>query len=257
MIASFFQSLESHSVAYLLISGQATVLYGAATFSEDIDLWIEPSPENVERFRTALREVNARYYKLTPPLETPYLRSGHGFHFFLGELDNEAMFIDVLGCPPRSRVFAVALGESRHFETDWGRLPTVGLRDLIELKKTQRLADYPIISTLTLGVVEASDVSAETLSWAVTNLFTAESFLFFNEHYPQWVQSSDVPSTLTRLAGRPADEIPDSVIEEAARWMNAAMARHQRADRNYWRPIIEELRELRRDRILMHEGTPV
>jgi hypothetical protein len=117
------------------ISGQATVLYGAATFSEDIDLWIEPSPENVERFRTALREVNARYYKLTPPLETPYLRSGHGFHFFLGELDNEAMFIDVLGRPPRSRLFAVALGESRHFETDWGRLPTVGLRDLIELKK--------------------------------------------------------------------------------------------------------------------------
>ena len=37
MIASFFQSLETHRVAYLLISGQATVLYGAATFSEDID----------------------------------------------------------------------------------------------------------------------------------------------------------------------------------------------------------------------------
>ena len=68
MIASFFQSLESSGVAYLLISGQATVLYGAATFSEDIDLWIEPSPENVERFRAALHQVKARYYKLTPPL---------------------------------------------------------------------------------------------------------------------------------------------------------------------------------------------
>jgi hypothetical protein len=46
MIASFFQSLEEHGVAYLLISGQATVLYGAATFSEDIDLWLNPAAEN-------------------------------------------------------------------------------------------------------------------------------------------------------------------------------------------------------------------
>ena len=42
MIRSFFQSLEDKQVAYLLISGQATVLYGAATFSEDIDLWVKP-----------------------------------------------------------------------------------------------------------------------------------------------------------------------------------------------------------------------
>jgi hypothetical protein len=50
MIANFFQSLGSHGVEYLLISGQATVLYGAATFSEDIDLWINPTPENCDRF---------------------------------------------------------------------------------------------------------------------------------------------------------------------------------------------------------------
>ena len=40
MIASFFQNLDARHVEYLLISGQATVLYGAATFSEDIDLWV-------------------------------------------------------------------------------------------------------------------------------------------------------------------------------------------------------------------------
>ena len=43
MIANFFQSLSAHDVEYLLISGQATILYGAATFSEDIDLWINPT----------------------------------------------------------------------------------------------------------------------------------------------------------------------------------------------------------------------
>ena len=40
MIASFFQSLEREAVAYLLVSGQATVLYGAAAFSEDVELWM-------------------------------------------------------------------------------------------------------------------------------------------------------------------------------------------------------------------------
>jgi hypothetical protein len=34
MIASFFRHLEQHQVRWLLSSGQATILYGAATFSE-------------------------------------------------------------------------------------------------------------------------------------------------------------------------------------------------------------------------------
>ena len=68
MIANFFQSLDRNGVEYLLISGQATVLYGAATFSEDIDLWINPTGKNRDRFLLALRDCQARYYKLIPPL---------------------------------------------------------------------------------------------------------------------------------------------------------------------------------------------
>ncbi len=83
MIANFFQSLERHRVEYLLISGQATVLYGAATFSEDIDLWINPTGKNRDSFLLALRDCQARYYKLTPPLTLELLERGHGFHFFL------------------------------------------------------------------------------------------------------------------------------------------------------------------------------
>ena len=81
MIANFFQSLSDQSVDYLLISGQATILYGAATFSEDIDLWISPTAENCERFTSVLRSCQARFYKLTPQLRLERLRSGHGFHF--------------------------------------------------------------------------------------------------------------------------------------------------------------------------------
>jgi hypothetical protein len=259
MIANFFQNLEAHGVAYLLISGQATILYGAATFSEDIDLWIEPSPENIERFRTALRQVRATYYKLTPPLESNYFTAGYGFHFLIGTEPGAGFFLDVLGRPPRSRAFREAARGSRRFDTEWGILPVLAMRELIELKKTQRLSDYPVISALTLRVLETSDITAETLKWAATNLFTVESFSSFNTRYPQWGQSppENLPLSLTQFAGRAQEEIPDHVIEEAARWMSAVMARHQIADRHYWRPIINQLRQLRRDGVLMPEGAAV
>ena len=55
MIESFFQSLNAQRLDYLLISGQATVLYGAATFSEDIDLWLHPTSEHCSGFLATLR----------------------------------------------------------------------------------------------------------------------------------------------------------------------------------------------------------
>lgn len=83
MIANFFQSLKNHQAQYLLISGQAAVLYGAATFSEDVDLWINPDAENRRKFLAGLRDCHARYYKLTPPFTVENLQLGHGFHFLL------------------------------------------------------------------------------------------------------------------------------------------------------------------------------
>src|SRR5882672_2894230 len=106
MIANFFQSLSRHGVGHLLISGQATVLYGAATFSEDIDLWIDPAPDNCSRFFTALRECRARYYKLTPPITAEHLARGHGFHFILPGDPGPEIFLDILGAPPRVGSFA-------------------------------------------------------------------------------------------------------------------------------------------------------
>jgi len=37
------RAFEASDLAYLLIGGQASIVYGAATFSEDVDVWIEPS----------------------------------------------------------------------------------------------------------------------------------------------------------------------------------------------------------------------
>ncbi len=70
---NLFRSFEREGVEYLLIGGQASVLYGAATFSEDIDIWVRPNRSNLER-------CHARVHKLTPPLKLELVQVGHGFH---------------------------------------------------------------------------------------------------------------------------------------------------------------------------------
>ena len=113
MIANFFQSLSDHGVEYLLISGQATILYGAATFSEDIDLWIHPTSENCDRFTAALRACQARFYELTPQLTAENLMRGHGFHFLLPGGNEPDVSLDVMGNPPRVASFATSLATAR------------------------------------------------------------------------------------------------------------------------------------------------
>jgi hypothetical protein len=136
MIAKFFQTLNENEVNYLLISGQAAVLYGAATFSEDINLWIDPTEKNRDSFAGVLSECGACHYKLTPALTVGHLQRGHGFHFVLPGGDLGDVFLDVMGRPPRVGSFADSLGAARWIETGWGAIRTIGIKPLVELKKT-------------------------------------------------------------------------------------------------------------------------
>ncbi len=62
------------------MGGQACILYGAAEFSRDTDLALFLSKENIELFRSALRELHARRIAL-PPFDPSYLEKGHAIHF--------------------------------------------------------------------------------------------------------------------------------------------------------------------------------
>lgn len=50
-------SLERHDVRYAVFGGAALNLHGLARFTEDIDIFIEPNEENIERLRFALHDV--------------------------------------------------------------------------------------------------------------------------------------------------------------------------------------------------------
>jgi hypothetical protein len=263
MIASFFQNLDRRAVDYLLISGQATVLYGAATFSEDIDLWIDPTPENRERFIAALRDCRARYYKLTPPFTAENLHRGHGFHFLLGRSGDDEVFLDVMAVPPRVGSFADRQKSARWMDTEWGPVHTIGLKALVELKKTQRLEDYPIISRLALAWLDQPEClrAAPDFNWTVQNIFTLPELGMLFQENPGALElvSGALPPPFAQFAeqSRAGETISENTAQEVSFALQQRIAALQQKDRVYWREIIADLKRLRAEDKLAVEGAEV
>ena len=263
MIANFFQSLSDNGAEYLLISGQATVLYGAATFSEDIDLWINPTPENCGRFTAALRQCHARFYKLTPVLSAENLTRGHGFHFLLSDAKNSEIFLDVMGNPPRVGAFIGSMQTAQWMETEWGLVRTIGIKPLVELKKTQRLEDYPIIGKLALAWFDQPQCgkTADDVRWAIQNIFTLPELKNFFTEQPDAIAVTleGLNPALKELGSQWLSGVPvDESIEAGVNnWMQQRIAALQQADRRYWRDIISDLKNLRFSGKLAPEGSLV
>ena len=269
MTRNFFRQLKADKVRYLLISGQATVLYGAATFSEDLDIWLCPQDANLQRFIKALRTLRARYYKLTPSLTITYLRKGHGFHFTLPAEDRPDWYLDVMGVPPRSSAFNVAWRRSIRMKTPLGMVPVVSVPDLVELKKTQRLEDYAVISRLVVALMNKSGLPTEALAqaglkpshrlarWAVQNIFSPALLTELIQQQP-WVATcqgrgmAGIRAFGFKIVKRKKPGL--GLEQRVEREMLVRMAKYQAADRRYWRRIIAELKSLRAQGRLMPEG---
>jgi len=50
----FIQSLNDNDVRYLVVGGYAVALHGHPRYTKDIDIWIEPDPENAARMVKAI-----------------------------------------------------------------------------------------------------------------------------------------------------------------------------------------------------------
>jgi len=239
---SFFRNLERDAVRYLLISGQASILYGAATFSEDVDLWIEPTADNIGRFTAALHRSKAVVHKLTPPLTVRHFRRGHGFHFRVPASASE-WYLDVMGKPPRVGGFSAAARRAARFDTAWGAVPVVAIQDLVELKKTRRLGDYEVISRLAcIRLKTVPKASRPLLTWALHNVFRAEDAQWV---FDTWPAARALPVVRERSWLRTLSVEP--LVRE--------IAMLQKQDIRYWSPIIDELRAMRRNERLIPEGT--
>jgi hypothetical protein len=168
-----------------------------------------------------------------------------------------------MGNPPRSDSFANALATARWMDTEWGAIRTIGLKSLVELKKTQRLEDYPVIGKLALAWFDQPECAntPDEFLWALGNIFTSPELTdFFGEH-PEAVElpaQTFVPSL--REFGRQLlsqGDVGESVEHEVNEWMQQRIAELQMADRRYWREIITDLKQLRANAMLTAEGSAV
>jgi len=254
MIKSLFRAFETHQVRYLLISGQACVLYGASQFTEDIDFWIQSSNKNVRAFLRAMAQVKAKVYKLTPPMTQVYVLKGHGFHFKVGR----DWYVDVMGKPPRVGKFQSARKRARRIVTEWGDLIVAAPEDLVLLKRTNRPADYETISNLVRQRL-SEDGNASILRWALSNTFDISDLIEYA------IQGAGM---LTRWPSRPAVRcllplrsgqirIGEKKVRLAADHLVSEMSELQERGRRYWKPILADLKSLQRGNQLIPEGTPV
>ena len=55
------QFLDKHKVRYLIIGGLAFIYHAKPRYTKDMDLWIDPEPENVKRDNQALADFGSPF----------------------------------------------------------------------------------------------------------------------------------------------------------------------------------------------------
>jgi predicted nucleotidyltransferase len=56
-VKQFLKALEKENVDYVLVGGVALNIHGIARATQDVDIFVRPEPENVNRLKRALRSV--------------------------------------------------------------------------------------------------------------------------------------------------------------------------------------------------------
>ena len=65
-LSEFLKLLSSHDVEYLLVGGYAVGLYGHPRTTGDMDVWVNPTPENASRLVRALVDFGYTATSLHP-----------------------------------------------------------------------------------------------------------------------------------------------------------------------------------------------
>jgi predicted nucleotidyltransferase len=110
----FLKSLNSNRVEYLLIGGYAVGIYGHVRATNDLDIWVNVTPENAARIHHALHEFGFAETLLTsdlfltpnnvvrmgvPPIRIEILTSISGVEFESCYAEREMIQIDDLVVP--------------------------------------------------------------------------------------------------------------------------------------------------------------
>jgi len=243
-IRKVLSTLRTFQVRHLLMGGQACVLYGGAEFSRDTDIALLAEPENLDRLRTALADLEARTIAV-PDLSRDVLLRGHAVHFRCNHPGAVGMRLDVMAVMRGVDPFPDLWARRTTLETEDGATYDVmALPDLVQAKKTRRDKDWLMIQRL------------------------LEAHFAQNQDHPTpqqiqfWLAEARTPEILSELVRRFPDEAGDArsdrpAVEAAVQGDEAGCRKalheeerkEREADEAYWRPRIRELEAMRHEKL--------
>lgn len=248
-ILTVLSTFRKNGVQTLLMGGQACVFYGAAQVSKDVDLALRSEPANIERLRSALKELAAERIAV-PPFDPALFDRGHAIHFRCHAPAAEGLRVDLIS---RLRLLA-------GFETLWERRTTfiddqgnefnlLCIPDLVQSKKTARNRDWPVIELL-VNIHMHENLAAPQPDWIrfwLSEGRTAVQLVALARRFPSDCRAlaSARPLLTHALAGNEVALIPA---------LDAEMRAEQAIDRAYWEPVRRELEAMRFDEARKKRG---
>ncbi|NJK90782.1 MAG: hypothetical protein HC904_02470 [Blastochloris sp.] len=146
------QAFNQGRLRAIICSGQAVVLHRLAIMSKDGDWILREDEETLTHVLSVLQERGATY-RFGAPLDLRWLRGGWSSHL---EFRDEPLRVrtDFFTRPPR--LSPAVLSELWQTQQNCNP-PFVGLRELAELKKTNREKDYAVIGELARKLISVED----------------------------------------------------------------------------------------------------
>lgn len=135
-LRGLLRGLQSHEVKYLVSGAMAMVFYGYVRNTEDLDLIVDPDPQNLDRLADWLTSAGARL-RLNP-MSSFGERERAGMHrgakvsvlTSLGQVDVDQRL-------PGLAEFSQLMEQAELYETDGMQVPVLDRETLIELKRSR------------------------------------------------------------------------------------------------------------------------
>ena len=244
-ILKVLSTLTSHDVKVLLMGGQACIHYGAAEFSRDTDLAFHAHGDNFTLLTEALRELHAARIAM-PPFERKHLLRGHAVHFRCYHPDAFRMRVDIMSVMRGADSFPELWNRRNTITIAPGlTIDVMALRDLVQVKKTQRDKDWPMIRRLIeADYVGTEHPTEERIRWWLLESRTPEMLLLLSRRHAELVSGLLSERPLLEYANAGDKSTLTVALDEEQH-------RERETDRAYWKPLIDELESLR------HAGYPV
>ncbi len=188
----------------LISSGQACVLYGIAAFSKDGD-WIVKEDETSMNAVLSVLEKRRALYRFGAPLNPAWHSKGWTSHFEYVDGNGMRIRTDFCSRPPRTN-----FGELWARAVSKDGLDVVDVEDLLHIKQTRRVRDYPIIGS----IAEAAGLEKNEPELALNYL---QDFLLLKQAVDRWPEEArKMKRNAVRLlvANAPRSEVVSAIAHE-------------------------------------------